>query len=354
MTLFLVETVQNLYRNGYTPGLVNLLTSHREKFAARIWILDNSGSMAIGDGYRIVQTSNQRTEGQRVTRWDELSQMVVEQAELASSLNLFTEFHFLNDPGPTVGSQTFAVGRGGNVQQEVSQVRKLMLKAKPVGASPLQTPLQIVARKIRKNRNQLLLTHRRVSVVIVTDGVPTDEDGTESSSTTDEEFLAALRSFEDLPCWIVVRLCTSEKKVVDYWNSLDVRVDLQLEVLDDHLSEAKEVARQNKWITYGLPLHRVREMGCSNRVVDLIDERKLTAKEVRDFIVVVLGTKPENLPDPTLSWKAFSKALELELMHYREQWDPNRKKMRPWIDVKVLNQIYGDRFLRRLKVGTRT
>ena len=308
--------------------------------------------MAIGDGYRIVQTANQCTEGQRVTRWEELSQMVIQQAEVASTLHLFTEFHFLNDPGPSIGSQTFAVGRGKPVQQEISQVRNLMLRAKPVGASPLQAPLTVVADKIRKSRNQLLLSKRRVSVVIVTDGVPTDKDGTENGSTAEDEFLTALRAFEDLPCWIVVRLCTSEKRIVDYWNNLDARCDLQLEVLDDHLSEAKEIARYNKWINYALPLHRVREMGCSDRVVDLIDERKLTITEVRDFCLVVLGTKPENLPDPTISWKDFSKALEVELLNYREQWDPIRKKLRPWIDIKALNQTYGAGFLRRLKVSS--
>ena len=346
-------TLQNLYRSGYTPGLVNLLTSHRENFAARIWILDNSGSMAIGDGYRIVQTSNQRTEGQRVTRWEELTQMVVEQAEVASSLNLFTEFHFLNDPGPAIGSQTFAVGRGKyQVPQEVSQVRNLMLKAKPVGVSPLQTPLQVIAQKIRKNRNQLMLTNRRVTVVIVTDGVPTDEDGTESDATANEEFLSALRCLEDLPVWVVVRLCTSEQKVVDFWNNLDAQVNLQLEVLDDHLSEAKEVARYNKWINYALPLHRVREMGCSDRVVDLVDERKLTMQEVRQFCLVVLGAKPENLPDPTVSWNAFVKGLQAELLNFADQWDPIRRKMRPWVDIKALNQMYGKRFLGRLKLGS--
>lgn len=348
----LAATLHNLLRAGYTPGLVTLLTSHADHFAARMWILDNSGSMAIGDGFRIVETADHRTEGQTVTRWEELTQMVADHAEVAASLQLFTEFRFLNDPGPNVGSQTFAVGTGkANMQQEMMQVRSLMLRAKPLGASSIQTPLKMVAQRIRQMRNRLILSNRRVSIVIVTDGVPTDEDGTERSDVAEQDFLATLRSLEGLPCWVVVRLCTNEKSVVDYWNKLDELVDLQLEVLDDHLNEAKEVARHNKWINYGLPLHRCREMGIYDRVVDLIDERPLTPKEVREFCLILLGTKPENLPDPTVSWKAFSKALEADLKNYRAQWDPIRKKMRPWIDIRALDKAYakGKGLFRRTK-----
>ena len=342
-------TLQSLYRSGYTPGLVELLATHTQYFDARIWILDNSGSMAIGDGYRIVETSDQRTEGQTVTRWEELTQMVIQQAELAASLKLFTEFRFLNDPGPLVGEQTFAVGHGKQVQQEIIYARNLMLKSKPTGTTPIQIPLRIVAERIRQIRKQLEVAERRVLLVIVTDGVPTDEDGSESNPVAEDDFMDALRGLSGLPVWVVVRLCTSEKRVVDYWNNLDVDAgfDLQLEVLDDHLSEAKEVTRQNKWLNYALPLHRCREMGCQNRIVDLIDERKLTPHEMREFCLILLGTKPESLPDPTVSFRAFSKALEAELRNHRLQWDPIKKKMKPWIDIKALNQMYGKGLLRR-------
>lgn len=345
----LLGAIQALYRAGYTPGLLDLLTSHAKHFAARIWILDNSGSMAIGDGYRIVETADRRVEGQTVTRWEELKQMVVDQAEVAALLNIFTEFRFLNDPGEAVGCRSFSVGTGTDIQQEIMNARTLMLKAKPTGASNIQAPLKTIVQRIQQLRNRLVLSHRRVSIVIATDGVPTDEDGSENSQIAEDDFISTLRSLEDLPVWVVVRLCTSQKRVVNYWNSLDAQVNLQLEVLDDHLSEAKEIARHNKWLNYALPLHRCREMGCQHRVLDLLDERKLTPLEVREFCVVVLGSKAENLPDPTISWKAFSIELEKELKDYRYQWDPLKKKMKPWIDIRTLNHTYGNKgFLGRL------
>lgn len=303
--------------------------------------------MAIGDGYRIVETSNQRTEGQTVTRWEELTQMVIQQAQLAANLRLFTEFRFLNDPGPSVGSQTFAVGQG-KVQQEVINARNLMLKSKPTGASPIQTPLLIVAERIRHIKQQLLLSKRRVSIVIVTDGVPTDEDGSESNLAVEDGFMEALHQLEELPVWIVVRLCTSDHKVVAFWNNLDARFALQLEVLDDNVSEAREVTRHNRWLNYALPLHRCRETGCQDRVVDLIDERRLTLQELREFCIVLLRAKPENLPDPGASLKTFGKALENELKNHRLQWDPIKKNMKPWIDISALNQAYGKGLLHRI------
>lgn len=38
-----------------------------------------------------------------------------------------------------------------------------------------------------------------------------------------------------------VRLCTSEQAVVDFWNHLDEQLEVEMDVLDDYESEAKEV-----------------------------------------------------------------------------------------------------------------
>lgn len=85
-------------------------------------------------------------------------------------------------------------------------------------------------------------------------------------------------------------------------------------------------------------------MGCHHRVLDLIDERKLTQSELREFCMILMGDKAgHHLPDPTVSWKAFSAALEKEMKDYRLQWDPIKKKMKPWIDIREMNKVYGRR-----------
>ena len=50
-----------------------------------------------------------------------------------------------------------------------------------------------------------------------------------------------MRQLEKLPVWVVVRLCTDEDKMVNYWNNVDSEVELNMDVIDDHLGEAREI-----------------------------------------------------------------------------------------------------------------
>ena len=42
-----------------------------------------------------------------------------------------------------------------------------------------------------------------------------------------------MRQLENLPVWVVVRLCTDEDKMVNYWNNVDSEVELNMDVIDD-------------------------------------------------------------------------------------------------------------------------
>ena len=126
---------------------------------------------------------------------------------------------------------------------------------------------------------------QKAVVVIATDGTPTDESGYATDFVTDA-FVKALRQLLDLPVWVVrvrvrvrwvvVRLCTDDEEVVDFYNSLDDNLELDIEVLDDYVGEAEEVYAVNPWLNYGLPLHRMRESGFNERAFDFIDQRGLT------------------------------------------------------------------------------
>ena len=52
-----------------------------------------------------------------------------------------------------------------------------------------------------------------------------------------------MRPLEKLPVWVVIRLCTDEDKMATYWSNVDSEMELSMDVIDDHLGEAKEIYR---------------------------------------------------------------------------------------------------------------
>ena len=57
--------------------------------------------------------------------------------------------------------------------------------------------------------------------------------------------------------------------------------------MDDFKSEANEVAKANPWLTYGEPLHRMREFGITVKEMDLLDEGKLSLEQMRAVVATV-------------------------------------------------------------------
>jgi hypothetical protein len=80
-----------------------------------------------------------------------------------------------------------------------------------------------------------------------------------------------------------IRLCTDNKEVVQYWNKVDSVLELNLDIIDDFLGESKEIGRMNNWLTYGEPLHRLREFGVTAKAIDMIDEVSLSAEQMRSL-----------------------------------------------------------------------
>lgn len=131
-----------LLQQGFSAGLAAALATNADSFDQRIWIVDNSGSMQIGDGHRVT-TVGGSIEMKPVTRWEEIQDTVIYHSQMAAVLNSFTRFRLLNKPGLSVGVQEFAVGVPGNdVESELRQARLVMNRTKPDGVTPCK--LQIM------------------------------------------------------------------------------------------------------------------------------------------------------------------------------------------------------------------
>lgn len=323
-------------------GLRETLSKNLCTIPKRFWILDNSGSMAILDGHQILTARSSDC----CTRWQEVQETVNCQAQLAASLAAPTDFRLLNPPkglnGLWKGPQKFRVGYGHATRKDTQRAKAIMKKTEPKGSTPLASCIREVEREIRQMAPQLEATGQKVCLVLATDGCNynTQNIGAshnhESEEEKNHELLEALESLQGLPVCVVIRLCTDYAPLVDFYNNLDTKLDLDLDVIDDHKAEALEVKQVNPWLNYGLVLHRLREMGQDNRLFDLIDERALTKQEIRDFCVLLFGHADRLSAE---DWPAFIGEVDQIQLAERPQWNPVTKAMAPWIDVEELAML---------------
>lgn len=333
------DHVDLLKQQGFSSGLAYALAKNALAYDHRIWVVDNSGSMQIADGHRIL-IRNDEYRVVESTRWEEIQDAVKYHCKMAALLDSPTLFKLLNNPGRAVGPQQFSVAERGDAyaEEDINKAMKIITKAKPGGVTPLTRHIHDIKRAIETMTPQLREDGKKVAIVLATDGLPTDEQGY-GGQAANEDFVRSLRTLEGLPIWIVIRLCTDQDSVTEFYNGLDAQLELSLEVLDDFVGEAGEVYRCNSWINYALPIHRSRELGYHDRLFDLIDERPLTAGEMKDYCVLLFGKN--HFTDPTIDFERFYEELVDVLREESFQWNPVKRRMMPWINLKKLKRYYG-------------
>ena len=158
-------------------------------------------------------------------------------------------------------AQRFSVCEYGrdHTPSEVENAVNVMTKIRPGGVTPLTQHVREIQKQVSAMAHDLTENGKQVAIILATDGLPTDQQG-RGGKVAMNEFVEALRSLEGLPVWLVIRLCTDEDHVCEFYNDLDAQLELSLEVLDDYIGEAKEVYAKNPWLCYGLPIHRCREL----------------------------------------------------------------------------------------------
>lgn len=318
---------QFLQTLGLPPGIQEEFLRSIAAFPLRLWVIDNSGSMQTTDGHRIVRGAGGREGMVTCSRWEELGEAILWHAELAVGLGAPTEFRLLNHPGG--GTNNILQVGVGDPKQEIEAMRRLVATS-PIGRTPLCEQIRSVIARVKQEEPTLRKLNQRCVVVIASDGAATDGD-----------ISKAMQPLHDLPVWTVVRLCTDDDKVVQYWNGVDEELELDMDVLDDLTGEAAEVCGGNPWLTYGAPLHRLREWGTQNKIFDLLDEKSLSMPEMRNMIGLIFGESAiRDLPQPELQWENFLprlvKLLEVQPMVY----DPIRQRHCPWVCPRKLNKKY--------------
>ena len=80
---------------GFPLGLSKELIESTVELPVRCWVVDNSGSMNMNDGTRLVPNGAGRLTPVKTSRWTELSDTIMGIAELATTLGARTDFHLL-------------------------------------------------------------------------------------------------------------------------------------------------------------------------------------------------------------------------------------------------------------------
>lgn len=164
------------------------------------------------------------------------------------------------------------IGHSPDDDEENIPLLTSLLDGSPAGDTPLCHQIEEVIAAITWIAPELRTARKKVAVIIYTDGEATDGD-----------IAKTIKPLHDLPCILVIRLCTDKGRQVRYWNNAEKTLEIAMDVLDDHLGESKQIMKKNKWLTYGAPLQQMREFGTMSNECDMLDEVKLSADQMRNF-----------------------------------------------------------------------
>mmetsp|Transcript_4758 Transcript_4758/g.4898 ORF Transcript_4758/g.4898 Transcript_4758/m.4898 type:complete len:304 (+) Transcript_4758:111-1022(+) len=289
----------------------------------RFVIVDNSGSMIASDGQMMVSQGNDKRYI-ACSRWAELTDSLRFHAALAEAARAPTEFRLLNNANPIM------LGIGDDNGQRHHMLLDL-LEQSPGGGTPLCRHIHEIITQITALAPQLRANGQRAGVVIATDGESSDGD-----------VAAAMAPLKSLPAWVTIRLCTGEDRVCEYWNNIDSELELEMDVLDDLESEAKEIRAVNDWLTYGEPLHRLREAGFTTKEMDLLDETMLSPEQLRTIIAMLFtGGPASEVPHPAIDFKQFLSFITPLNEKLGKVWCPLSKSLQPWIRMSQMKKRYG-------------
>lgn len=291
---------ERLVQLGLPYEVAKLVAQESKQIARRIFVLDNSGSTATMDG-KILDDVNGRKSWRRCSRWDEIKHMALNHARWSKEFGVPAEFVLLNTfsgGGALQEGMDFLMvdPTKDNVEEQVAAVQTLLDNTRPRGPTPVTEMLRRIREQLQPQAMELARNGQQVIVVLVTDGLPSPD----GRRIDHDALIQELRRYSmDLPAHLVVRLCTDDDKVADFYNQVDAEVELQLEIVDDMRGEAQECYQAgNRFVVYSELLQLLREGGTFLKILDLVDERRFEPMEVALFCQLIVR-KPDDPPLPT-------------------------------------------------------
>jgi len=181
-----------------------------------VCVCDDSGSMNAA----LNQGTSSDAFGKKMTRWDELCHAVQFICEVATALDKNgIDVFFLNRPGVVGVFSTDAV--------------KQLFVTPPHGYTPTVAALKNVLTAKAES-----LKERKVLLILLTDGQPTDTNG----NVQIDEFVLFIRQ-KPATLFVSIVACTDDKSVLNYLDQLDSSVP-NIDVCDDFHDEKQQVLQK--------------------------------------------------------------------------------------------------------------
>ena len=214
-------------------GLLSTVLRNYQSCEKRYWYIDNSASMKTRDS-RLMGDSLESV--QVASRWEELCECVCFHAKFSAKCGLTTTFFLMNPPSLSAGPHQFSVSRS---QSEIDEEKRIMTAATPkASSSPLIQCVSDFKKLISSEASQLSSKGKHVTLVMCTQGLPTDQTGAAELAAL-RQFKHSIYALSKLPVKIVIRLCTDDEKTMRVYNALDNRLD-NVDVLDDYWGEVSQ------------------------------------------------------------------------------------------------------------------
>lgn len=326
----------------FPAGVRHALIDSLSRVPLRYFIIDDSASMTASDGTIHFESAGKQ-KSISCSRWTELTTAMRFHLELVYRAMVPCEFRMLNCSDPIrigfgfdagdshSGSGSSSSGGSSGAAEEEQRYQRLLhvFEETPTGCTPLCRHITDIIADLRQHVPALRAQGAKAVITIATDGLASDGDIAE-----------AMRPLKDLPVSVVLRLCTSEERVVDFWNRVDAELELNMDVIDDIVGEAQEVRRLNPWLTYGEPLHRIREFGVNVKELDLLDETVLSTEQVRRVCHLIYGGNLSDYPNMEADLEGFCEVLQNLNGVTPSCYCFVRQALRPWVDVSLLRGKY--------------
>eukprot|EP00241_Pyramimonas_parkeae_P007140 CAMPEP_0114273722 /NCGR_PEP_ID=MMETSP0058-20121206/29288_1 /TAXON_ID=36894 /ORGANISM="Pyramimonas parkeae, CCMP726" /LENGTH=316 /DNA_ID=CAMNT_0001393275 /DNA_START=118 /DNA_END=1068 /DNA_ORIENTATION=+ len=309
----ILERVNVLENFGLPSGMAEAVEKEDRQVGMRIFIVDNS-------------TSTLNAQTKVPCRFFVLNPSQAAQESNWQNLKAGTDYCEINT-------------LNGTMQEQVHVLKNMLDTTKLRAGTPLGKCIEAVGRLLQADLDTMIEEQKLAYLVLVTDGVPSDESDS-SFMHTESLMVKGLRKLcAEYPLFVVIRLCTSNQRVANYFNKLDQEVEFALDVLCNLEAEARQVKAVNPWLTYFPELHAIREGGTNLRLLDLLDERPFTGDEIRKFMqMFMFRTSDPPIPD----WRnaaQFTQALANLNEKMSKFYDPTDRTMKLMIDVSEVHKV---------------